>query len=209
MTSSSRGWRVPAPRERGPRRCRERRRRRQHVLGAMVDQVMAIVWGTAARSWSSTSRASSPRPPKALLGARRGVWVVVDRRGPEAARCLFGGRLPVAARRSPPVSTGPGVGGGDAEQVVDRGGDLEPGPVALLASVAKVAAADGLDPPEGFLDPFPDSHTAPGVAGMSGGAALYHGPTADRCCMPQPQRVPEGRHAPGCQQLLPVCASVE
>src|SRR5262245_8000686 len=61
------------------------------------------------------------------------------------------------------------VEGGDAEEVVDRGGELEPGPVALAADVAKLAAAaDGLDPPEGFLDPFPDPH-ARLVAPVAGG----------------------------------------
>jgi len=45
------------------------------------------------------------------------------------------------------------IQGGDAHQVVDGGGDLEPGPVALSASVAElVAAGDGLGPAEGFLD---------------------------------------------------------
>ena len=54
---------------------------------------------------------------------------------------------------------GGGVEGGDADEVVDGGGDLEPGPVALSAEVAEfAAAADGLDPAEGFLDPFPDPH---------------------------------------------------
>ena len=48
-----------------------------------------------------------------------------------------------------------GVEGGDADQVVDGGGDTEPGPVALSAAVAQLAAAgDGLDPAEGFLDPL-------------------------------------------------------
>ena len=41
----------------------------------------------------------------------------------------------------------------DADQVVDRGGHLEPGPVALSASVAKlVITGDGLGPAEGLFD---------------------------------------------------------
>src|SRR5947208_3616128 len=64
------------------------------------------------------------------------------------------------------------VEGGDADQVVDRRGELEPGPVALSADVAQLASsADGLDPPERFLDPFADPH-ARLVAGMSGGATV-------------------------------------
>jgi hypothetical protein len=65
-----------------------------------------------------------------------------------------------------------GVEGGDADEVVDSGGDLEPGPVALSADVAELAAsADGLDPAEGFFDPFPDPH-AHLVPGVSGGATV-------------------------------------
>src|SRR5690606_10941379 len=72
-------------------------------------------------------------------------------------------------------SCGCGVEGGDAEQVVDGGGDLEPGPVAFSADVAKLAAScDGLDPAEGFLDPFPDPD-AHLMAGVSGGAAVDRG----------------------------------
>jgi hypothetical protein len=47
--------------------------------------------------------------------------------------------------------------GGDAEEVVDGGGDLEPGLVAFSASVAELSSAgDGLGPAEGFLDPLAD-----------------------------------------------------
>jgi len=61
-----------------------------------------------------------------------------------------------------------GVESGDADQVVDSGFDLEPGPVSLLADVAKLAStADGLDPPERFLDPFTDP-LADLMAGVSG-----------------------------------------
>ena len=68
-----------------------------------------------------------------------------------------------------------GVEGGDADEVVDGGGDAEPGPVALSASVAEFAATgDGLDPAEGFLDPFADPH-ADGVTGVAGGAPVDGG----------------------------------
>ena len=54
-------------------------------------------------------------------------------------------------------SGGLGVEGGDAEEVVDGGGDLEPGSVAFSASVAELSSAgDGLDPSEGFIDPQAD-----------------------------------------------------
>src|SRR4029077_10256013 len=53
--------------------------------------------------------------------------------------------------------------------------DLEPGPVSLSADVAQLAsAADGLDPPEGFLDPFPYS-LADLVAGVAGGPTIDRG----------------------------------
>ena len=55
----------------------------------------------------------------------------------------------------PPVRRRSGHGfveGGDADDVVDGGGHLEPGPVAVSALVAELAtASDGLDPAEGFL----------------------------------------------------------
>src|SRR4029450_11627175 len=64
---------------------------------------------------------------------------------------------------------------GDADQVVDGGGDTEPGPVSLSASVAEFsAAADDLDPAEGFLDPFSDP-LADGVPDVSGGATVDGG----------------------------------
>src|SRR5918995_5488991 len=67
------------------------------------------------------------------------------------------------------------VEGGDAEQVVDGGGDLEPGPVAFSADVAELAAAaDGLYPAEGFFDPFPGAHAGL-VAGVAGGAPVDGG----------------------------------
>ena len=49
------------------------------------------------------------------------------------------------------------VEGGDADDVVDSGGDLEPGPVPVPASVAELAAAgDGLGPAEWLFDSFPE-----------------------------------------------------
>ncbi len=49
------------------------------------------------------------------------------------------------------------VEGGDTDDVVDSGGDLEPGPVPVPASVAELAAAgDGLGPAEWLFDSFPD-----------------------------------------------------
>src|SRR3954469_11056053 len=78
------------------------------------------------------------------MGAGLGVPGPVPR--PPA---LLGFRLAMPGR----VAAGSGwcgVEGGDADQVVDGGGHLEPGPVAGLAEVAQLAAAaDGLDPPEG------------------------------------------------------------
>ena len=69
-------------------------------------------------------------------------------------------------------SGGLGVESGDADQVVDGGVDLEPGWVALSADVSELAAsADGLDPPERFLDPFPDP-LRDGVSGVAGGACI-------------------------------------
>src|SRR6266545_1684526 len=67
------------------------------------------------------------------------------------------------------------VEGGDAENVVDAAGDEEPGPVAGSADVAGLASAgDGLDPAEGFLDPFPYSLTDR-VPFVAGGAPVDRG----------------------------------
>src|SRR5215204_4960781 len=74
-----------------------------------------------------------------------------------------------------PGSGCPSPGSGSGVLGVDGGGDAEPGPVAFSAAVAQLAAAgDGLDPPEGFLDPFPDPHRH-GVAGVSGRASVNGG----------------------------------
>src|SRR5437879_3101151 len=78
-------------------------------------------------------------------GCRRGLLTVLaaDRR----CRLAAGGC----------GSGGLGVEGGDAEEVVDGGGDLEPGSVAFSASVAELSSAgDSLDPCERFLDPLAD-----------------------------------------------------
>src|SRR5215203_4538832 len=102
-------------------------------------------------------------------------------RGPVAVGCrlcsmgLFGCSGRLVALGVGRLCRGSGVEGRDAKQVVGRRGDLEPGPVALAAYVAELAAAaDGLDPPEGFLDPFPDPHAGL-VAGVAGGPPVDGG----------------------------------
>jgi hypothetical protein len=83
-------------------------------------------------------------------GCRRRLLTVLaaDRWCRLAAGGAFGG-----VRADGCGSGGLGVEGGDAEEVVDGGGDLEPGSVAFSASEAELSSAgDGLDPCEGFLD---------------------------------------------------------
>ena len=83
-----------------------------------------------------------------------------------------------------------GVQGGDSDEVVDGGFDLEPGPVALSSDVAQLASsADGFDPPERFLDAFAYS-LRHDVAGVSGGATIdggssVRGALRDMWCEPQ------------------------
>jgi hypothetical protein len=72
-----------------------------------------------------------------------------------------------------PVAAGDvslGVEHGNADQVVDRGGHLEPGSVALSASVAElVSAGDGPGTTEWFRKAFADplTHLVPGVSSGS------------------------------------------
>ena len=69
-------------------------------------------------------------------------------------------------------SGGQGVEGGDPQEVVDRGGDLEPGSVALAASVAECRPPPMvLIQPKGFLDAFADPHRHV-VTGVAGGALV-------------------------------------
>lgn len=68
-----------------------------------------------------------------------------------------------------------GVEGGDSQQVVDGGGDFEPGSVAVAADVAQLASSgDRFDPAEGFLDPFSDPQ-ADLVAAVAGRAPVDRG----------------------------------
>lgn len=54
-------------------------------------------------------------------------------------------------------------------------GHLEPGPVAIVAGVAQFASgADGLDPTDGFLEPFADPLNDV-VAVVSGDAPVESG----------------------------------
>ena len=65
--------------------------------------------------------------------------------------------LPAPARGAGIGRSGSGAASsaGDSDEVVDGGFDLEPGPVSLPADVAQLASsADGLDPPEWFLEAF-------------------------------------------------------
>jgi hypothetical protein len=69
---------------------------------------------------------------------------------------------------------------GDADQVVNGGGHLEPGPVAVLADVSELSAgADGFDPSEGFLNPFSDP-LADLIAGVAGGSPIDRRATVRR-----------------------------
>ena len=53
---------------------------------------------------------------------------------------------------------------------------LEPGPVAVLADEAEFPSlADGLEPSEGFLDPFPFPLRHP-ISAVAGGASIDRGP---------------------------------
>jgi len=82
--------------------------------------------------------------------------------------------VPVAA--SPKRSSGGGcVECRDPDEVVDGGGRLEPGSVAVVADVAELApGSDCFDPAEGFLDPFSDP-LADVVAGVAGDAPVDRG----------------------------------
>jgi len=65
-----------------------------------------------------------------------------------------------------------GVECSDSDDVVDGSGHEEPGSVAFSGDVAEFASAsDGLDPAEGFLNPFPDA-LAQLMAAVSGGAPV-------------------------------------
>src|SRR5680860_590246 len=85
-------------------------------------------------------------------------------------------RLPMPIRSWPGrFSAGGGVECGDADEVVDGGGHLEPRPVAFLADVAEFASSpDGLDPSEGLLDSFTDP-LGDVISGVAGGAPIDGG----------------------------------
>jgi hypothetical protein len=97
---------------------------------------------------------------RAIDGAKRVVGAV--------SLSFFGdcGVVDLAARPGYPA----GGGHGNADQVVDRGGHLEPGSVALSASVAElVSAGDGPGTTEWFRKAFADplTHLVPGVSSGS------------------------------------------
>jgi hypothetical protein len=110
--------------------------------------------GTAARAPVSNPLARSPtnRVLKMGDGGRLLLWV--GGRAGCRRRLLT---VLAADRRCRLAAGGCGSGGlrvegGDAEEVVDGGGDLDPGSVAFSASVAELSSAGvGLDPSEGFL----------------------------------------------------------
>ena len=146
-------------------------RRGVHRRSSEVSVIVHFVVRIPRASVAATSPLAGcgQAPAERSLGAERVVERPRCRSSAIAGWWISCGRLRLAGWwRSGDGSLG--VECGDADQVVDRGGHLEPGSVALSASVAELASAgDGLGPPEWFLDAFADplTHLVPGVSSGS------------------------------------------